>query len=121
RRRHTRSDRDWTSDVCSSDLFRAKLSSVKKPFIFFTDDNFARNPHWKDILEGLMRLRVEGLEFSFMVEADLVAWKIPRFAELLAQAGCNQVFMGVETVRQEALNAARKRQNKVRDYAEMCA
>jgi hypothetical protein len=26
------------------------------------------------------------------------------------------VFMGVETVRQETLNAARKRQNKVRDY-----
>ena len=35
---------------------------------------------------------------------------------LLAKAGCNQVFMGVETVRQETLNAARKRQNKVRDY-----
>src|SRR2546421_7411217 len=25
RRRHTRSDRDWSSDVCSSDLFRAIL------------------------------------------------------------------------------------------------
>ncbi len=99
---------------------RRACGEEKKPFFFFTDDNFARNPHWKDILEGLMRLRVEGLEFSFMVEADLVAWKIPRFVELLAQAGCNQVFMGVETVRQETLNAARKRQNKVRDYAEMC-
>ena len=56
-----------------------------------------------------------------MVEADLVAWKIPQFVELLAEAGCNQVFMGVETVRQETLNATRKRQNKVRDYADMCA
>ena len=46
---------------------------------------------------------------------------MPQFVELLAVAGCNQVFMGVETVRQETLNAARKRQNKVRDYAEMCA
>src|SRR5947199_8110997 len=100
---------------------RRACGEEKKPFFFFTDDNFARNPHWKDILEGLMRLRVEGLEFSFMVEADLVDWKIPRFVELLAQAGCNQVFMGVETVRQETLNAARKRQNKVKDYAEMCA
>src|SRR5206468_8561641 len=25
RRRHTRSDRDWSSDVCSSDLIRKKL------------------------------------------------------------------------------------------------
>src|SRR5213594_3666610 len=100
---------------------RRACGEERNPFFFFTDDNFARNPHWKDILEGLIRLRVEGLEFSFMVEADLVAWKIPRFVELLAEAGCNEVFMGVETVRQETLNAARKRQNKVKDYADMCA
>src|SRR2546421_3152641 len=31
RRRHTRSDRDWSSDVCSSDLegFQAKLDNLK--------------------------------------------------------------------------------------------
>src|SRR5699024_7958217 len=28
RRRHTRSKRDWSSDVCSSDLFRQKISVV---------------------------------------------------------------------------------------------
>src|SRR5207249_6859113 len=28
RRRHTRSKRDWSSDVCSSDLFRAALDRV---------------------------------------------------------------------------------------------
>src|SRR3989440_8292180 len=27
RRRHTRSDRDWSSDVCSSDLLRASVAS----------------------------------------------------------------------------------------------
>jgi radical SAM superfamily enzyme YgiQ (UPF0313 family) len=100
---------------------RRTSGEEENPFFFFTDDNFARNPYWKNILEGLMRLRAEGLEFSIMVEADLVAWKIPQFVELLAEAGCNQVFMGVETVRQETLNAARKRQNKVREYADMCA
>jgi len=100
---------------------RCVSGEEKNPFFFFTDDNFARNPHWKNILAGLTRLRAEGLEFSFMVEADLVAWKIPQFVELLAEAGCTEIFMGVETVRQETLNAARKRQNKVRDYADMCA
>jgi hypothetical protein len=39
-----------------------------------------------------------------------VAWKIAYFVELLARAGCNHVSMGVETGRQETLNA-RKRQN----------
>src|SRR5216684_1685112 len=28
RRRHTRCSRDWSSDVCSSDLFRAKVQSM---------------------------------------------------------------------------------------------
>jgi len=100
---------------------RRACGEERNPFFFFTDDNFARNPHWKNILEGLMRLRAEGLDFRFMVEADLVAWKIPQFVELLAAAGCSQVFMGVEAVRQETLNAARKRQNRVKDYADMCA
>ena len=100
---------------------RRAAKEEKVPHFFFTDDNFARNPHWREILEGLARVRAEGLEFSFMVEADLVAWKIPQFVELLARAGCSQVFMGVETVRQDTLNAARKRQNKVAEYADMCA
>src|SRR5206468_8494370 len=28
RRRHTRSDRDWSSDVCSSDLFRGERAEL---------------------------------------------------------------------------------------------
>ena len=103
------------------DRVRRACAEEKGPHFFFTDDNFARNPHWKEILEGLAQCRAEGLEFSIMVEADLVAWKIPQFVELLARAGCRQVFMGVETVRQETLNAARKRQNKVAEYAAMCS
>jgi len=109
-----------TVDAIVSRVRRA-CSEERNPFFFFTDDNFARNPRWPDVLQGLIQLRTEGLAFRFMVEADLVAWKIPAFVELLARAGCNQVFMGVETVRQETLNATRKRQNKVKDYAEMCA
>jgi Radical SAM superfamily len=81
---------------------RRATSEERNPFFFFTDDNFARNPHWKNILAGLMQLRAEGLEFTFMVEADLVAWKIPQFVELLAEAGCSEVFMGVETVGAQA-------------------
>src|SRR5699024_663415 len=37
RRRHTRSKRDWSSDVCSSDLTRSKIGYLKQqgihPFI----------------------------------------------------------------------------------------
>ncbi|MBM3257539.1 MAG: radical SAM protein [Candidatus Liptonbacteria bacterium] len=92
------------------------------PFFFFTDDNFARNPHWKEILEGLIALREEeGLEFVFMIEADLAAWKLPQFVKLLGRAGCTRTFMGVESVRQETLNRTQKKQNQVSSYSEICA
>src|SRR5206468_9168865 len=29
RRRHTRSDRDWSSDVCSSDLYSVKVTRIR--------------------------------------------------------------------------------------------
>lgn len=91
-----------------------------KAHFFFTDDNFARNPYWRKILEGLIKLQEEGLHFSFMVEADLASWRLPNFVPMLAKAGCSQVFMGVESVNQETLKKARKHQNRVETYQEMC-
>src|SRR5438105_14542289 len=40
RRRHTRSTRDWSSDVCSSDLFRCAERFGDKPDVVF---DFARD------------------------------------------------------------------------------
>src|SRR2546422_1465147 len=37
RRRHTRCSRDWSSDVCSSDLAKAKLSLRELPLEFIHD------------------------------------------------------------------------------------
>src|SRR4030095_9285982 len=84
--------------------------------VFFTDDNFARNPLWEELLDGLIELRRAGLTISFMVEADLACYKIPRFLEKLAAAGCTQIFMGVESMNPENLADARKNQNKVSQY-----
>jgi radical SAM superfamily enzyme YgiQ (UPF0313 family) len=84
---------------------------------FFTDDNFARNPRWEAILDGLGALRARGRRIRFMVEADLACAKIPRFVQKLAAAGCSQVFMGVESVNPANLADAGKRQNDVERYA----
>src|SRR5690349_22143862 len=35
RRRHTRSLRDWSSDVCSSDLTTMELTAAGRPFLYF--------------------------------------------------------------------------------------
>jgi radical SAM superfamily enzyme YgiQ (UPF0313 family) len=89
---------------------------------FFTDDNFARNPQWEEIFDGLIGLRDdEGLDIDFMMQVDTQAPKIARFVEKAARAGCVQVFIGVESVRDDNLAAGAKRQNRAAEYREMFA
>ncbi len=89
---------------------------------FFTDDNFARNPEWERIFDGLARLRdAEGMDVDFMMQVDTQAARIPGFVEKAARAGCVQVFIGIESVRDDNLAAGGKPQNKAADYREMIA
>ena len=73
---------------------------------FFTDDNFARNPHWEDIFDGLIQLREEeGMAVNFMMQVDVLAPKLPNFVEKAARAGCVQVFIGMESIRDDNLES----------------
>jgi radical SAM superfamily enzyme YgiQ (UPF0313 family) len=84
---------------------------------FFTDDNFARNPEWEAIFDGLIALREnEGVAIDFMMQVDTLATRIPHFVEKASRAGCVQVFIGMESLREDNLKAAAKRQNKVTEY-----
>jgi radical SAM superfamily enzyme YgiQ (UPF0313 family) len=89
---------------------------------FFTDDNFARNPHWEAILDGLITLRErEQVEIDFMMQVDTQATRIDGFVEKAARAGCVQVFIGMESLRDDNLQAGGKPQNKAADYRDMIA
>jgi hypothetical protein len=89
---------------------------------FFTDDNFSRNPNWAAIFDGLIRLREqEGAEIDFMMQVDTQAPRIPGFVEKAAHAGCVQVFIGTESVRDDNLKAGGKPQNRAADYREIIA
>jgi radical SAM superfamily enzyme YgiQ (UPF0313 family) len=88
-------------------------------FYFFTDDNFARKRYWRETFESLIRLRKEeGIPVTFMMQVDL-ARKPPEFVRLAAEAGCSQVFMGLESVNPENLKVESKGQNKVETYQEI--
>lgn len=88
-------------------------------FYFFTDDNFARKKHWRETFDGLIRLRKEeGIRVTFMMQVDL-ARKPSDFVRLAAEAGCTQVFMGLESVNPQNLNAESKGQNKVEAYRDI--
>ncbi len=89
---------------------------------FFTDDNIARNPRWRELFAGLARLREqEQIPFTFMMQSDLAARRMPPgdFFIEAARAGCNQVFFGVESVNKDNLRTQAKYQNRVSDYGEL--
>jgi radical SAM superfamily enzyme YgiQ (UPF0313 family) len=89
-------------------------------YYFFTDDNFSRNPNWEAIFDAIIELRRdEGLEIQFMMQIDVPAYRIDGFVDKAAEAGCSQVFIGMETMNPQNLPAIGKRQNRVEDYRDM--
>jgi radical SAM superfamily enzyme YgiQ (UPF0313 family) len=86
----------------------------------FTDDNFARNRNWESILDRLIELReTKGIPIKLILQVDTLCHRIPNFIEKAARAGCNQVFVGLESVNPESLQGAKKRQNKIWEYRVM--
>lgn len=101
-------------------LERIRANASTTPSVthyFFTDDNFARNPNWEAVFDGLIALReTEGCDVDFMMQVDIASWRIPRFVEKAARAGCAQVFIGMESIREDNLASVGKRQNRVDGY-----
>jgi hypothetical protein len=92
-----------------------ELSPARGLFLFFTDDNFARKKLWRETFEEIIKLRKEGIKISFMMQVDL-ARKPKDFVRLSAEAGCTQVFIGMESVNPQNLKAEGKGQNHVEEY-----
>jgi radical SAM superfamily enzyme YgiQ (UPF0313 family) len=89
-------------------------------YYFFTDDNFSRNPNWRQIFEMLIKMREEeNIRIEFMMQVDTQSYKIADFVMLAARAGCCQVFIGMESINPQNLKAAGKVQNKVREFRDM--
>ena len=103
------------SPASIADLLRTNYREHGISFYFFTDDNFARKKLWRETFEEIMKLRQEGIKISFMIQVDL-ARKPKDFVRLAAEAGCTQVFIGMESVNPQNLTAEGKGQNKVEEY-----
>jgi pyruvate-formate lyase-activating enzyme len=87
---------------------------------FITDDNFARNRNWESILDRLIELRQrEDIRVKLTMQVDTLCHKIPRFIEKAAAAGCNRVFIGLESINPESLREASKGQNRITEYRRM--
>lgn len=102
------------------DLIRTNYRRHGIRHYFFTDDNFCRNKNWEAIFDGLTRLREEeDIPLSFMMQVDTQSYRIPNFIEKAAEAGCSQVFIGLESLNEENLKAARKIQNSRSQFRDL--
>jgi hypothetical protein len=87
---------------------------------FITDDNFARNKDWEEILDRLIHLReVEKIHFALIIQVDTLCHKLPNFIEKCERAGVRRVFIGLENINPANLMSAKKRQNKITEYRKM--
>lgn len=101
-------------------LIRENYREHRISYYFFTDDNFCRNKNWEAFFDGLIRLRAEeGIRVAFMIQADTQSHKLPGFVAKAKEAGCSQVFIGIESLNPQNLEAAGKRQNRTAEFREL--
>jgi radical SAM superfamily enzyme YgiQ (UPF0313 family) len=92
--------------------------------IFITDDNFARSDQKFKVLEMFAKLRREGMNFSLMIQVDMMATagkQGKHFMDLCRKAGVATVFLGVESLDNESLKKMNKPQNRTQRYEETIA
>jgi radical SAM superfamily enzyme YgiQ (UPF0313 family) len=103
-----------------AEAIRHNFKSHGITFYFFTDDNFARNKNWEAIFDSLIQMREdEHIELRFMMQVDVLSWKIKNFVSKARRAGCLNVFIGMESVDPGNLAAAGKKQNHVQEYSQL--
>jgi radical SAM superfamily enzyme YgiQ (UPF0313 family) len=85
---------------------------------FITDDNFARHPRWEEIADRIISLKKKK-RVTLMIQTDTMSYRIPRFVDKLARAGCRRIFIGMESVNSDNLKACGKPQNRIHEYRTM--
>jgi radical SAM superfamily enzyme YgiQ (UPF0313 family) len=85
-------------------------------FVLFASDNFNKIPEVTQLLEAMIEERIR---LPFFAQCDAQIYRQEDLVELLARAGCFQMFVGVESFSREALRAAHKLQNYPERYAQI--
>ncbi|MDR3691607.1 MAG: radical SAM protein [Fimbriimonas sp.] len=89
----------------------AKAAGVK--MIMFTSDNFNKYSEAPELLRAMIE---EHLDMSLFVQCDTQVYRQEELIELLARAGCFQMFVGVESFDRTTLTSMGKAQNRPEEY-----
>ena len=85
--------------------------------IFFVDDNFIGNRKYlkNSLLPELINWRRQHRRISFQTETSILLADDKNLMNMMAEAGFNTVFIGIETTDEESLKGCGKIQNTGRD------
>jgi radical SAM superfamily enzyme YgiQ (UPF0313 family) len=80
--------------------------------VMFVDDNLIGNPRWTRTF--VRAIRPLGLKWNAAVSANIGAF--PNLLDEMKESGCQSLFIGFETINQDAIRSVRKHQNHVDTY-----
>ncbi|MFQ5894199.1 MAG: B12-binding domain-containing radical SAM protein [Nitrospinota bacterium] len=106
--------RSQSIETTIESLRRAQAAGVR--YIMFTSDNLNKYSEVRELLGAMIEAR---LNLRFFCQCDAQIARQPDLVELLGRAGCNQIFVGVESFNPKTLKAARKFQNRPEQYEEI--
>lgn len=87
---------------------------------FFTQDNAARDPLWRERCQAMIELQsAEGFHSNFIIQTDVPSYRIEGFVDQMADANCVEVSIGVEALRPESAKEVHKHHNLRTDLREM--
>jgi len=95
-------------------LMLAKEAKIQ--FIAFVSDNFNKYPEAEYLLKEIIANKIN---IPFSCQCDTQVSRQPDFLRLLGQAGCHEIFVGVESFSKEALIQANKFHNQPDSYKEI--
>ena len=91
------------------------LRAIGGRHFLFIDDNFIGDPRWTEkFLRAVVPLK---LKWGAAVSANIL--DMPGLMDLMAESGCQSLFIGFETLNQSALDAVGKHQNRAARFAEL--
>lgn len=92
-----------------------EIEALSTKQILFIDDNFIGNIEWTK--QFITAIKNKGFTWHAAVSANIYHHKdlIDQFAE----SGCRSLFIGFESIVEESIRSADKKQNKIQEYEEL--
>lgn len=106
--------RGQSLDTTVASLKAAKSAGVR--MVMFTSDNFNKIPDVNNMLNAMIE---KDCSVPFFCQCDTQIAGEPELVELMARAGCFDIFVGVESFDSKTLSLAHKYQNKPQKYSEI--